>query len=244
MGKLKLYGAIGGIGKGLNKEAEMRFASEEAEAKDARIVQLERQRNKAAQERQDKANKATAQREKDRYGPGGYAEVAAKHAGEIKSSEAVLDRQHQTLIEQMRQKGETSRATARITQKDKAFEYDKTPSSSYFDAKIGETVVTSAQNRITDKATKITYLQDGLKFIPEGMTPPSEGDVKAGQALIPWLLSGKNLEQGREYSLVFLEAYHYLPPQYFSKYGDSGPVTKITEKGSASTATPTNPVVQ
>lgn len=243
MGSLKTYGAIGGIGKGLNIEATRRHESAEAEKKDARDVQLARQRDKAAQERQTARDKEEAQREKDRYGPGGYAETAATHAAEIAETTAGKKRLHEVQLEEMRQKGASARQTQKITETDDPFDFQVTKASTTISPN-GDIVNVPAQNQVTDKTTNVTYTQVGLAFIPEGWDPPTKSKLEAGQKAMAWLLKSPDRNKARENSLTFLQSFGYLPAQYFSKFSARGPVSKLTEKGSTSATTPTNPVVQ
>lgn len=238
MGKLALYGALGGIGKGLNIEATRRAEAEAAEKKDSRYIQLERQRNRAADERQDKSDRETANREKARYGPGGYAEVAAKHAQGIATTKETSRQAHEIQIEEMRQAGEVAKSAQRITEKEKPFIYNDVAASTVATAEGLKS--TPARTTVTDRATNVTYTQVGLAFVPEGWESPTKAVIQDSEKLIPWLLESRDMDTARRNSLMFLRLYEYLPAEYFSKFGGRGPVTKITEKGSTTTKTPFN----
>ena len=88
MGKLVLWGAIGGIGKGITQMATERHELEKEEGRTAREIQLQRMRDTAARERQEAADTAAAERQEAEWGPGGYREVMRRVEGEITSEES------------------------------------------------------------------------------------------------------------------------------------------------------------
>ena len=224
--------------------SKVAFTAEQAQAKDARTMQLDRQRNQAATERQNNADKAASQRLKEQYGPGGYAAQAAEVATKAAGAAAGVKNIHEVQLEEMRQKGATARETMKITEADDPFEFKITKASSTIDPVTGQIVNTPAQNQVTDKTTNVTYSQVGLAFVPEGWAPPGDAKINSGQKLVAWLLKSPNKEKARENSLTFLRSFGYLPAEYFSKFSGRGPVKKVTERGTVSATTPTNPVVQ
>jgi hypothetical protein len=239
MGKLAMYGALGGIGKGLNIEAEREFKTEELAARDAREFQMERQRQKSLMERQNVADKAASKREKDRYGPGGYAEVAATHVAEIASTAATSDQAHEIKLQEMKAKAEAAMQTQKSIEMDDQYEYDSTDASQTWDPATNQTTFVEAKRTVTDKITNATYTQVGLAFIPEGLEPPSPTVIKQAMSTLgKWLLDTEDRDVARMRSIKFQRLYGFLPIEYFAKYAGRGPVKKITTRGSASTSTP------
>lgn len=243
MGSLAFYGAIGGIGKGLEQEYLLDRTTEESEAKDARTFQLERMRQQAAMDRQKERQGAESTRLKEQYGPGGYSETAAVAKEERDVISAGVQDLHEVQLEEMRQKGQTSRENMKITERNDPFDFQVTKASSTV-TPAGDIITVPAQNQVTDRATNVTYTQEGLAFIPEGWDSPTESKIAAGQKAVVWLLKSADRDKARENSLIFLRTFGYLPAEYFNKFGGQGPVNKLTERGSASTSTPTNPAVQ
>jgi len=244
MGKLAFYGAVGGIGKGLEQEYLLNRASEESEAKDARTFQLERMRQKSATDRQKQQDESAASRLKSQYGPGGYVEKAAVSKSKRDITAQSIDDLHEIQLEEMRQKGQTARETMRITEKDNAFDFKVTKRSETWNPATNETTIIPAQTTVTDKTTNVTYVQEGLAYVPQGWEVPSKSKQDAGQKAMAWLLSSPDSVKARENSLIFLRSFGYLPAEYFNKFGGKRPVKRITERGRSTTTTPTNPVVQ
>jgi len=245
VGSLALYGAIGGIGKGLEQEYLLDRATTESEAKDARTFQLERMRQQSAMARQKERQGAEATRLESQYGPGGYSEQAAVKKEERDVLSAGVQDLHEIQLEEMRQKGQTSRSRLSITENREPFDFNVTKRSETWNPATNETTITPAQSTVTDKITNVTYVQEGLAYIPQGWDSPSKSKLEAGQKALTWLLQSPDREKARENSLIYLRTFGYLPAEYFNKYGGGGDrLKKVTERGSESTITPANPVVQ
>lgn len=245
MGNLAFYGAIGGIGKGLEQEYLLDRATEESEAKDARTFQLERMRQKSAMDRQKAQQTSASARLKEQYGPGGYAEQAAVSKEQRDITAQKVENLHEVQLEEMRQKGQTSRSRMSITEKNEPFEFNVTKRSETWDPATNKTTVTPAQSTVTDKITNVTYVQEGLAYIPQGWESPTEPNLAAGQKAMTWLMQSADREKARENSLIFLRTFGYLPAEYFNRFGGGGDrLKKITERGTESATSPTNPVVQ
>lgn len=232
MGKLALYGAIKGLGKGISGVAKRELDEQERMAADARQYQMQRQRDKAAQEaRQAEATEREANLQTQLNA---QSEQISQRA-ELAQTAAVSQQEHETKIEQMRQNMQTARERMRITEKEDRFLRDVTPSSQTMTAEGIKTV--AAQNTITDKLSNTTYYQDGQMFIPVGQEKPDAKRIAAGEKSKKFLLNAPSQDIADQRMLQFLRIYRYLPPDYFVKWGGWGS-SKVTEQGTTTTTQP------
>ncbi len=233
MGKLAIYGAIAGAGKGISGVAKRELDEQERMAADARQYQMQRQRDKAAQE----ARAADAEAAEGRL-----AQQIAAQAAQLETritaetARDVTKQEHEMKIEEMRQNMQTARERMRITEKEDRFLRDVTPASQTMTAEGIKTV--PAQNTITDKLSNTTFYQDGQMFIPMGQEKPSTKLIQAGEKSKKFLLNAPNQEIADQRMLQFLRIYRYLPPDFFVKWGGWGSAGKVTEKGSTVTTQP------
>jgi len=246
MGSLAAAYTIRGFGKGLEAEhkekADIKSAEISETKRTARETQLQRMRDNADQERQRQSDKAAADRESTRYGPGGYAQVAADHAANIAEMSATKGHARNIEIETMRQEAETARDRMKIDEKNPRFDFTQTKAAQSFD-QLGNIVTTQAATTVTDRVTNVTYKQVGTAFVPQGWDPPSDTMLKAGQkAAETWLLNPKFAKNQQANSLKFLESFGFLPSGYFSKFGGYDPNKRTITRGSDTETKPANPL--
>lgn len=225
MGSLVAWGALGGAGKGLSaagKEAQVQVGQEKH---DTRQVQLQRQRDNAAQERQESADRAASERMKDEWSPGGYREQFEKVKEGIATTSREDTQRHDIQIEELKQQEQTNRT--RITAGEAEYSWEHTEAETTFDPFQNKYTTTEAAHSVTDSSG--TYDQTGSKhgviFVHSQMDPPTDKQIAAGFELMektPWLLTAKNRELQNERRFKFLRSYGFLPPEYFAAYDPRG----------------------
>ena len=233
MGKLAIYGAIAGAGKGLSGMAKRELDEQERMAADARQYQMQRQRDKAAQEQRAADAEAAESRLQTQLTAQSEQLQTRITAQE---TQALTQQEHEMKIEEMRQNMQTARERMRITEKEDRFIRDVTPSSQTMTAEGIKTV--PAQNTITDKLSNTTFYQDGQMFVPMGQEKPPARLIQAGEKSKKFLLNAPNQEVADQRMLQFLRIYKYLPPDFFVKWGGWGSAGKVTERGATTTTQP------
>jgi hypothetical protein len=242
MGKLAIYGAIAGAGKGLSGIAKRELDEQERMAADARQYQMQRQRDKAAQEQ--RALDAAAAEDRLQQQLKSQSEQLQTR---IEATEArdVAQQAHEVQIEEMRQTAQTARETMRITEKEDRFTTGMTKESTDF-LPGGGIRKTPAKSSITDNVTQTTYTQEATRvdnksvviYVPFGFESPTTDQVRAGEVSKAWLLKpAPTPEIENERMFQYLGIYGYLPPEYFASKR-RGQARKITEKGATTTTQP------
>lgn len=242
MGSLIAWGAVGGAGKGLSavgKEAQSQVGQEKH---DARQVQLQRQRDAAAQERQTTADTAASDRMKAEWGEEGFRHKFAEMQAGIATTKQEDEQRHDFQIEELKQKEATNRAL--ITSGETEYQWEHTEAETVFDPFQNKYTTTEASHKVTDSSG--TYDQTGSKhgviFVHAQMEPPSADKIAAGFELMQktkWLLTAGNdraLQNERRFK--FLYSYGFLPAEYFAAYDPRG--RQEISKASVSTTKPAN----
>ena len=237
MGKLAMYGALGGLGKGLEQEYLLEEKAGQAEAKDSRTYQLERLRQKGAMDRQNVQDKTAQDRQKEKLAADKEAltsTISQKEAGQ--ASKQV----HEIAIEEMRQKAAIAKEQRKSTtqEMEDRFSFSTTKPSTTIDPVSGNWKSTEASSRVTDEFTATTYLQTpmdksvkggSVMFVPEGGYPPTPELQQAGQKAIKSLLLNAPKGKEDERMFQFLRVFRYLPPEFFNQMKRTSRAGKLTE---------------
>ena len=241
MGKLALYGAIGGLGKGLTQMATQEHELEKGEQQTQREIQLQRMRDKAALERQQQADRAAQERQEAEWGPGGYRETyAIGEAGRV-ADEQRRREQHDIVIENIRQREQNKRAQYRITENMPEFEWEVIPASSVENPYTGQVTHTPESVTIRDHGAR--YVQTGVSgvgqiWVPEELEAPPVERIREGMAIVnSFLLTARNQEERTQRKHQFLQDFGFLPSIYFDTYAPRNPF-RTTERASAEGTTP------
>lgn len=226
MGSLVAWGAVGGAGKGLSAAGQEAQRQVGQEKHDTRQVQLQRQRDNAALERQDAADRAASDRMKSEWGEDGYRAEFEKVKAGIATTTREDTQRHDFQIEELKQREATNRS--RITSGAQEYEWEHTDAETTFDPFQNKYTTTEASHKVTDSSG--TYDQTGTKhgviFVHADMEPPDAKKIAAGFALMaktPWLLTAGNdraLQNERRFK--FLYSYGFLPAEYFAAYDPRG----------------------
>lgn len=241
MGKLVLYGAIGGIGKGLTEMAEQRHELDVEEGRTQREIQLQRMRDKAALDRQREADRAASERQEAEWGEGGYRETYAVGEAQRTADEQRRREQHDIVIENIRQREQNKRAQYRITENMPEFEWEVIPASTVENPYTGQQTHTPESVTIRDHGAR--YVQRGVTgvgqiWVPEELEPPPPEKVREGMAVVnSFLLTARNQEERTQRKHQFLRDFGFLPPIYFDTYAPRNPF-RTTERASAEGTTP------
>jgi hypothetical protein len=218
VGSLIGWGAVGGAGKGYAESGAEAQRQVGQEKHDSRQVQLQRQRDAAALERQTTADTAASKRQKEEWGEEGYRAAFEHVKAGIETTAASEKHTRDLEIERMRQTESTRRT--RITEGESQFEWESTEEESVSDPFTGVTTTKPAERSVRDSSG--TYIETGSKygtiFVPATLQPPRDQAVEAGRRAIPWLISAPNRDLQNSRKFTFLQTYGYLPPEYFSAY--------------------------
>lgn len=232
-----MYGALGGLGKGLEQEYLLEDADKKAEAKDSRTYQLERLRQKSAMERQNVSDKSAQQRQTEKLASD--KEALTTRMTQQESSQA-SEQVHEIAIEEMRQKAAIAKEQRKSTtqEMEDRFSFSTTKPSTTVDPVSGAWKSTEASSRVTDEFTGTTYLQTpmdksvkggNVMFVPEGGYPPTPGLQQAGQKAIKSLLLNAPKGKEDERMFQFLRVFRYLPPEFFNQMKRASRAGKLTE---------------
>ena len=223
MGSLAFGYAVKGLGEGLIRKDEQSAKEAAAEAQGAREIQLQRQRDKAANERLQTEIKARDAARKEEY-----AQKATELRTRIdaESSEAAKQQAHEIQIEEMRQKAKLQAEQMRIDVKEPTFELETIPGrEASVNMMTGEPIpAVRRQEVLKDKMTGLSYTQKNVDgnsvWVPstQALEPTAER-IRAGASLIPWLTSATNRSEQMDRLFQFQKLFHHVPPQYFSAYG-------------------------
>lgn len=221
MGKLALYGALAGAAEGLGKQGETERAAEAsaAAAKQAsRAEEIEAQRELRLQNLKHRQNlerdrsastlghAQNVELETVKSGLKNEASTSARASDqEFKSKENLLERDHETRLQELKNKNSLELANKKSKTQTSRWKMNSTKRSTMGPDGMKEEPVTT----LTDKETGATYEQKGSMFIPQGVDttqyPKPPNLAKAAK----WLIANP------QNSDAFIEAYGYLPAAYF-----------------------------
>lgn len=222
MGSLVAWGALGGAGKGLSAAGEEAQRQVGQEKHDTRQVQLQRQRDNAALDRQDQADRSAKERLQAEWGEGGFRERMETVKAGIATTTREDEQQHTTALELMKQKEQTART--RITAGESEFEWTETDASETRDPFTGAVETIEAGTYVRDFGGKYkqTGSPQGPIFIPEGegTIPPDSRDIETGMSRIQleFLLTAPDRETQLSRKYLYLKQFKFLPAQYFDTY--------------------------
>ncbi len=223
MGSLAFGYAVKGLGEGMVRQQDYKAKEKAAEAQGAREIQLQRQRDKAANERLQTEIKARESARKDEY---------AQKATELRTridAEASADAKqqaHEIQIEEMRQKAKLTSEQMRLDIKEPVFELETIPGrEASVNMMTGEPIpAVRRQEVLKDKMTGLSYTQKNVDgnsvWVPstQAMEPTAER-IRAGSALIGWLTTANTRQEQMDRLFQFQKLFHHVPPQYFAAYG-------------------------
>ena len=237
MGKLAMYGALGGIGKGLEQEYLLEEKATQAEAKDSRTYQLERLRQRGAMDRQNVQDKSAQDRQTEKLAAD--KELLTSRLTQEETG-AVSQQAHEIVIQGMKEKTALAKEQRKYTREEMEdrFSHSETKASTTIDPATGQWVSTPAASRWKDSLSGTVYLQRPMDpsvekgtvmFVPEGIEQPTPARQAAGQRAIKEFLINipKGLEDERMFK--FLGAFHFLPPEFFAQTQRASRAGKLTE---------------
>ena len=256
MGRLATYGAIGGLGKGLEQQYLLDREKEVGAEKTAREYQLQRLRNKGTMDRQRQSDTAMSSRatETERVN-----KATASVLADVNKKSATQKQAHELSVEKLRQTEQTKRDSLRKLENNPDIEVKYTKASQYFDQEKNAYVNTPEGAFITDRLiTGKTYRQAGSIYVPVGgkddkgkalPDPTSEtieiaNSARTGKTMsaVQHLVGATSLKEARKRQRHFEDEYGFLPDQFFSTYVDMfGRNKNITEKNSVTETSPANP---
>ena len=245
MGSLALAYGIKGLGSGIiaqqEQEAELERQTQQQEATTAREVQLQRMRNKAAQERTDSEITANRELQKERYK---QEADQLRSRIEAEAGESSKQQAHEIQVEEMRQKAQANIESMRLDVKEPVFQRETIPATREWNPITNSYDTSERRDLIHDKLTGVSYDQQSIGgevvFIPTtAAAKPTKDHIDAGRMATKWLTTAPDRETQISRLFQFQKIFRYVPPEYFATYGNRSAMTR--QQQSATTTTPANP---
>lgn len=207
MSKLALWGAVAGAAEGAEKNIENRRKSEEADLDEQREIRLKELEDRLRGGREagnikERGAQAEALQAKQQSFTAGESEKTRS----AKSEEERLSREHEAAQSELDRASEErmNDITAGSKGSGKRWEFKTSTQTRTGEGGIPEQYDVVS---LSDKGSGRTFVQKGSRFIPQGTEP---GSIRrAPRAAIADLLA--NTDQAD----AFLEAYNYLPIEFF-----------------------------
>lgn len=257
MGKLALWGAIEGLGKGLSRGAEMRYEEEKATTADRRGMRLEHFKQMQMNERTKLTEGGATARHKESVtaqreistATNALRETMAKslqtHKTGFQERKYVLEGE----LEKLRQQGKFDLEQVKAISSGSQWEFADYDHED-FDPETGKRTITKIKTA-SDKVSGVTFDQHGTHMVPTrmpfeavqerfpGTQRGADGEYlltvkerkRAKEDAEAWLLAKPEM-RGR-----FLESFGYLPTSFFEKHGGLVP-TRIAERIRSTTKVP------
>lgn len=239
MGKLALWGAIEGLGKGLSRGAEMRYEEEKATTADRRGMRLEHFKQMQMNERTKlteggatarHTETVSAQRDiaqSNRELKETMADALSAHKTGFQERKYVLEGE----LEKLRQQGEFDLEQVKAISSTSQWEFGEYEKETQ-DPKTGARSTVKIKTA-SDKVSGVTFDQHGSHMVPTRMPfgaveerfPGSQRGAD-GEYLLTKKERGKAKEDAEAWLLgnpqhrgTYLESFGYLPTSFFEKHG-------------------------
>lgn len=222
MGMLALAGAIGGVGRGMeknvehNREVEMKELEEQREM---RIRQFEAEQQNTRQEKGFTHEEGMQEK--------GFGQQKEMQSGAQKFTAGENEKERNSREKIAQTRADATRRSALSSQLAKRWE-SKVVKSTSVDAK-GLPVENEVLS-VFDKNSARTYIQEGNKFFPQGApkTRPGPKDTKGNQTQQPIRDAARSeidkLLQNPDQADNFVKTYGYIPFEFFNGMGNNAGV--------------------
>ncbi len=208
MGKIAFWSGIAGAADAYTREYEADRAAAVAELDRSRKERLEVMRNEHLLERQKRAagyeaeslgTKISSQQEQ-LVSKFGQQDKTLEQQQTFKAEESEKQRKHEKELMQVKS------ATAADKKKYSRWRFGKIK-------EVGEDWSETEQTTVSDKETGLTFIQQGSKFVPQGVDL-SNFDLPAKKRQAEkWVINNPDKAD------LFIETYGYLPAGFFRKHG-------------------------